>query len=330
MKDIGKLFNFLVNYKLKRQTAGNLPLEVNVEVTNVCNFKCTFCPQSDPTFFAQRDRTYLDPDSARKILQSVRKFGYTRSTIHWTLNGEPFMNKRFDEISEVGKELGFTNQYFATNTALFSHKWATRLPKDVDFTMSVDYCADREYFEKVRGQAGSWESIKRNIEEILKDDDLSRIKFNVSDISSFSVIDPAMLEASFERLTQLFPPSSRIKFMRKTFHNAKGFVEELSKGGASKYHLCPYPWSSLNIASNGDVVICDRDLEHDSIMGNVFEEPLDAIWNGEKFVVARLNLAKGHPEKNRACKDCDMPYDASKFSVQNIKRTIVNRLQINK
>ena len=141
MINIGNLCNFFINYKLKKQLVSNLPLEVNVEVTNLCNFKCSFCPQSDPQFFSDKDKTFLQPDQARQILQSVRKFGYSRSTIHWTINGDPFMNPRFAEISQIGVKFGFMNQYFATNCALLTHKRATKLSKDVKFTFTVDYCA---------------------------------------------------------------------------------------------------------------------------------------------------------------------------------------------
>ena len=37
------------------------------------------------------------------------------------------------------------------------------------YTFTVDYCADTEYFENVRGSKGSWAVIKKNIEQVLAD-----------------------------------------------------------------------------------------------------------------------------------------------------------------
>ena len=42
----------------------------------------------------------------------------------------------------------------------------------------------------------------------------------------------------------------------------------------------------------------------------------------------RKNLIDKNPEKNLACKDCDMPYDKNKNSITNKINSLFNRFQI--
>ena len=114
------------------------------------------------------------------------------------------------------------------------------------------------------------------------------------------------------------------------FHNATGYlpIPDEKIENSKKYHLCPYPWFSFFIANNGDVVACCRDLDHLTVLGNLFEQEFDEIWNGEKYQALRRDLIEANPEKQAACVGCDMPYDAAKFSARNMVKTAVHRMLV--
>ena len=326
---IASLLRFAYVWKIrKRSIVPTMPLEVSLEVTNVCNFKCSFCSQSNPTHFDKIGKHHLTADQARTILGKIREFGYKKDLIHWTLDGEPFVHMSFAELCEIARDFGFTNQYSATNGLLATVERVRALPLGVDYTFTVDFCGDRKYFESNRGTNGSWEKIKDNITQILLDDSLGHIRFTLTDISTFGVEDTSLVKRNADGMRRLFPTSDRIKFLSKTFHNAAGFLPNKQAGENGSYNLCPYPWSSIKIASNGDVVACCRDLEHKTVLGNVFEEPLVDIWNGERFQHMRRSLARRSPEDVSACANCDMPFDGSKFTAGNIVSTLLNRLQL--
>ncbi|MAF64112.1 MAG: radical SAM protein [Planctomycetes bacterium] len=318
---------FLLEWKfLKRGRVAHLPLEVSVEVTNSCNFRCAFCPQSDPDHFEIVPRSSLDPERARKILGAVRELGYEKTLLHWTLDGEPFMSKGFADLCVVASELGFTNQYFATNMALTTVERVRALPSDVRYTLTVDYCADSKRFEEHRGTPGSWVKVRDNVRAILADESLGHVRFEVKDMTSYTVTDPEVLRTSMAALRDLFPPGERIELFSKVFHNATGF---LARGGSSgRYRLCPYPWSSLNIASNGDVVACCRDLRHKTVVGNVLEDDLARIWNGAAMAALRQDLAAGRPQEQSSCESCDLPWDGSKFTLSYQLQVLRHRLQL--
>lgn len=307
-----------------------MPEEISIEATNVCNFKCTFCPQSDPQHHQVSPRTYLDTKSASLILANLREGGVKTETLHWTLDGEPFMNRRFPELCSVAVQYNFRNMYFATNGMLLSEDVLAKLPTGsrVHYTFTIDFASDRNYFEEVRGTLNSWERIQSNIQTIAADQKWKHISIEVSDISTYKFSKPEETETRFSDLKALFKnPYGRLRFFRKTFHNAAGLVSAPSSRG-NKYHLCPYPWVSLMIASNGDVVACCRDLRRQTVLGNLLRQSLSEVWNGDAFITLRQNLIDGHPERSAACNGCDLPYDDSKFSAQNMFRAIRGRFQL--
>ncbi|MFP6640787.1 MAG: radical SAM/SPASM domain-containing protein [Myxococcota bacterium] len=305
-----------------------LPQEISIEPTNRCNFTCSFCPQSNPDHFAQIPADALTPQRIAQLLQKLRASGVKGDLLHWTLDGEPFMNKSFHELLYIARDYGFTTFHFATNAMLLTRERLHQLPGDgVKIAMTPDFCSDPEYFEEVRGTKGSWQVVLDNLRAALADDELGHIEFKVTDISSFRIRDPAELDRRFEALQALFPSSERISFHRRVFHNASGTMESRIES-KDNYRLCPYPWYTLFIAHNGDAVACCRDLEHQTVLGNLFEQDVMEIWNGEKYQALRRDLVEQHPERQAACKGCDMPYDAEKFTLKNFAKTAVHRMML--
>ncbi len=309
-----------------------MPEDISIEVTNTCNFRCHFCPQSDPKHHELVPRISLEPDRAEQIFKNLRTGGVETDTLHWTLDGEPFMNKQFHILCSIAHKHNFLNMIFATNGMLLTQERLNELPlpENAKYTFTIDYSADKEYFEHVRGRKGSWQIIQDNIKASLKNRDHTRIFFKVTDITSYKTLDPAANAEAFRNLQKLFESSGdRISFHTKTFHNSAGLTPKLENPNTQKrYYTCPYPWTSLVIASSGDVVACCRDLRRQTVLGNVFNQSVPEIWCGAAFQELRKNLADRTPWKSAACDGCDMPYDASKFSLRNIVRTARNRLQI--
>jgi radical SAM protein with 4Fe4S-binding SPASM domain len=335
MRKILGYANIFYNWQIRKNAIVNyVPEDISIELTNTCNFKCSFCPQSDPNHFQVITRSILSPEQADVLLAKLREGGVKTDVIHWTLDGEPFINKQIDEICAKAIARGFKNFIFATNGYFCAPERIEKLPgrdQGATYTLCIDFCADKTMYETHRGTPSSWERVKDNILEILNNEKLNHVSVKVTDISSFAVNDEIELRRHFEALKNLFPKSRRIKVTSRVFHNAQGFIAgvlEKKKAQNNKYNLCPYPWTSLVVASNGDVVSCCRDLDHNTVLGNLFTENLLPIWNGKQSQALRKALADQNPQAIKACENCDLPYDQSKFTLRHIVKTGINRLGI--
>lgn len=71
---------------------------VYVEITNVCNLACTFCPGT------QREKRFMTPQAFRAIAEKLR--GHTRY-LYFHVMGEPLLHPDLPELLAIAGELGF-------------------------------------------------------------------------------------------------------------------------------------------------------------------------------------------------------------------------------
>jgi radical SAM protein with 4Fe4S-binding SPASM domain len=303
-----------------------VPEDIALEVTNVCNFRCKFCPQSLPSHQLLAPNRFLSKSDATTIFKALRDGGVKSKTIHYTLDGEPFSNRKFNEICEAGRDHGFTTAIFSTNGFFCTPGRLKELPSGVKYVLCIDFCDDRSYFESYRGTPNSWQVVLSNI--LSSADRISDTTFRITDISSFTIRDPHELQNRYDALKARFAKHKSVKVGQRIFHNATGLIQINGKAPSKKYHRCPYPWTSMVIASNGDVVACCRDLEHRTVLGNLLNQSLEAVWNGEPMQAMREALVKQLPDTISACAGCDLPYDSGKFSAKHLVTTAVTRLNV--
>jgi radical SAM protein with 4Fe4S-binding SPASM domain len=68
---------------------------------------------------------------------------------------------------------------------------------------------------------------------------------------------------------------------------------------------CPALYSTMAIHANGNVSICCLDGFGETNVGNVFDEGVEAVWNGEKLNKIRRHHEAGEWEKVPFCQSCE-------------------------
>ncbi|NIP42706.1 MAG: radical SAM protein, partial [candidate division Zixibacteria bacterium] len=78
---------------------------------------------------------------------------------------------------------------------------------------------------------------------------------------------------------------------------------------------------------SGDCVACCRDTAGKTVLGNIFKEPLENVWNGDRYRKFRQNLIDRRPDLNDACQNCDLPYspDKKRWRPRYIWRSLFGR-----
>lgn len=61
----------------------------------------------------------------------------------------------------------------------------------------------------------------------------------------------------------------------------------------NKNKICVYPWSHVNINPQGDVWPCCHQRREPNVLGNVKQQDIDEIFNGEKIRKLRLDMLNG-------------------------------------
>ena len=69
--------------------------KVYIEITNICNLSCNFCPKTS------RKLKFMDKESFEHIVKKIKP--YTEH-VYFHLMGEPFLNKELSHFLEISKE----------------------------------------------------------------------------------------------------------------------------------------------------------------------------------------------------------------------------------
>ena len=81
-----------------------------IEITNVCNLSCSFCPQT------RRTPEFMKIETFSKILDQIKPFA---EYIYFHVKGEPLLHPKLDEFLDISYEKGFKVN-ITTNGTLIS------------------------------------------------------------------------------------------------------------------------------------------------------------------------------------------------------------------
>ena len=323
---MNKLTHFLllgVSYKSKLSKPLHPPYQFSIEPTNTCNYKCVFCPQSDPDHILNRKQGSLTVENMCLFLKHVREVSHGNKNISLTLDGEPTLNKNLPEFIRLINTEGFMPR-FSSNAKNLTSALFDRLVASGAFLASVDFASEAKHFDNIRGKEGDFEIILgnlRNMVDIAKKN--SKLKLEIVNISHYSGADP---EQSLREMRNLFPDTlpKNITFRSREFHNFCGHLETKTH---NNYALCPYPWTAFTVAWNGDVVPCCRDTGAKTILGNVFNQTIPEIWYSREYQELRMKLIHKEVNTIKACKDCDLPWSSgtSRWKIQYMLSSLIRR-----
>jgi radical SAM protein with 4Fe4S-binding SPASM domain len=132
-----------------------IPLEVSLELTHHCNFRCQHCYIPD---FSAPD--LLTTDRILSLLEELAEMG----TLYLTLTGgEMFLRKDWYVVAARARELGFSLRLFS-NASTIDEETADRIGT-LDATVEVSlYSMDEDIFERITQKKGSFAKTIRGIE----------------------------------------------------------------------------------------------------------------------------------------------------------------------
>ena len=323
---------------VKGTTVSHPPDELYLEVTNRCNLKCTTCPQFWGMSEASAD---LSPESVRAILDqlpSVRRV-VLHGIGEPTLN--PRLPAIIAEVKARGAYALFNTNGLTLRGRLQERIVASGLDEvrvSVDAATPETYRLVRgadgfsRIIENILGvarakeRAGSltprlslWMTgLRTNILEL---PDLVRVAAGagVNEVYLQRLVYSGRGKAREEEA--LFGRAAEAE--KRAIREAQALADELgvTLHGSSEalplgdvpgfeaapWRACRRPWSLMYITANGNVLPCCispfTDAPYESlVLGNVFHQPLEDVWNGQRYQHWRGRMLDGAPPA--ACASC--------------------------
>ncbi|MDZ7836850.1 MAG: SPASM domain-containing protein [Actinomycetota bacterium] len=94
-----------------------------------------------------------------------------------------------------------------------------------------------------------------------------------------------------EKLLRQFDHLPLNRVVTRKPHNWAGLVPG-ENYARNNYVACTFLWYALVILFNGDMVPCPQDFKASLKLGNIKQESIDSVFNGEKMQQLREKIAK--------------------------------------
>jgi radical SAM protein with 4Fe4S-binding SPASM domain len=310
------------------------PKVFNVETSNYCNMRCIMCPRT--TAMTRKVQTIDDLDF-EKVIHQIEP--HTKEEIKQFLT---FVEEEYG-INELSRsENAF--YFYVSSTCLTLHGYGEPLidpnivnrvilcnkyniptyfscvPANIDIVkiiqlmqagldvikFSIDSLDDMEAKE-IRGKQNNYTQAYQKIQEILK----QKKELGLKTLVVCTMLDLSTDESSLTKqnhFLEIFANQDVFAYV-KSLDNR--WYNDLDEALQNKSHYesqyCEFPWTSLTIMSNGDVVPCTQDYNNEMVFGNIKENSLEDIWNSSAYEKFRSWHINGNFPTGYKCNErCDI------------------------
>lgn len=278
--------------------------KIYLEITNVCNLNCNFCPKT------KRAYKFLEIEDFKKRLKEIKP--YTKY-IYFHLMGEPLLHPNLKEFLDLAYEEGFLVNITTNGTLLKKNKEILLNAKglrQINISLHSFEANDSEvdFNEYLRDVIEfNHEAHERtNIIISLRLWNLDNYELKGENNLNHDIISILEKEFNYEdNLKETLERDKRVKLRKNHYLNsAEKFawpdinVEILGETG-----FCHGLRDHIGILVDGTVVPCCLDSEGNIPLGNINDNSLEEILNSERA----LKIYNGFSERKRIeelCKRC--------------------------
>ena len=272
------------------------PFYINVEPTNACNLKCHTC-----SLDGSRKRGVMDLDLFRQIIDQCPDAGVYEVALF--LAGEPLLNKDVPYMIEYIESKGLES-WLVTNACFLDRETSSAILDAGLSNMWISFDGDnKEDYEAMRVGA-NFEEVVDNIVTFL-----TLKKEKGIDKPDVSIQMLKLLENPHQQIrpefTALFEGLPLNGIMARNPHDWRGEKNGIKQEHwGERYFPCQVFWSAMSIAWDGRVVGCSADLNGKFIFGDLHQQTILEIWNGEEMRRHRRLLKEQRYSELALCADC--------------------------
>lgn len=295
----------------------NVPAELHIDLTSACTERCVHC------YIPEYNNTFLDYELTKKVLREFREIGGLH--VHLT-GGECMLHPRFEDIVRYCRSMEL-NIVVMSNLTLCDDSVAKLLQETNPWFVNVSlYSMNPEQHEAITNLKGSWQKtttaiqklenagvacriaapvLKENMKDYCRLADYAR-KHRMHLIPECDIIPQSNMDSD-NVINHALSPEELETFMQQHKDLCdKGYPYSRDTVKADN-KLCDIGKSRLYVNSKGEYYPCDG--MHEYVLGNVADNTLSEIWNGEKLQYLRNLKNRDIPEclsckYRRYCKVC--------------------------
>jgi MoaA/NifB/PqqE/SkfB family radical SAM enzyme len=292
------------------------PMSVYLEPTNICNFKCVYCPESFPDFEERSGGLHrLDMTGFDSVARQILEMGRLK-VLNFYMMGEPLVNRALPEMIQRAVELGVSERTaLTTNATLLDSRVASRLvASGLDYLRVSIYGGTEEASTR---RTGSRIKLSRIVDNVRAFRDLRNNEGRNSPFIYVKMIDSGSLDENAAFLETFSPlaDEARIEPVMNWNDPEEGNLAQRDRSELlshdyfrHKKNACTFPFYTLVIHSDLRVSVCCVDWAKEAVVGDLKRESLRSIWFGQALKEFRLTHLRGERQTLAACRNCTYLY----------------------
>ena len=309
------------------------PFTLLIETSRLCNFRCRFCPQCDKAKFPLFEKNLLTLDDIKLIADQMEAFPQKFKKVYMHGTGEALLNPQLPEMIRFLKKSDVTQSIDLTsNGALLTADLGRQLVQaGLDHLhISIEALSSEKYKEIAGTDQVDFDRLVdqlRNFSEI-RDNCRFTIKVAESSLENeedrkrfFNLFGPLCDELFVENIYPIWPE----------FEVEESIQTQCSDNGqygqkVEDKTVCPQIFTVLAIKCDGSVSPCSVDWRNRVAIGNIYENSLVDIWNGDELRKLRLAHLTTGRKMHDPCRHCGLPKYSCIDNLDSYKDVLLSRL----
>lgn len=256
--------------------------KIYVEITNICNLKCKFCPETS------RKKQYINAADFEKIIQNIHKH---TNLVCLHVKGEPLLHIQLAELLKILEKYNLKTNITTNGTLikqnieLLKNSKAVRQINFSIHSITQNENINKEYLQDIFESA-----------EKLPNVIISYRLWNVSKIAENEINKEIIKELesyyNIQNLTEKLKQNEFLQLRDNIYINqdTEFTWPNINNEKIIEHGRCIALKDQIAILVDGTVVPCCLDNNGDIILGNILEESLEDILNKEKTQTIKNNF----------------------------------------
>ncbi|HCW54046.1 MAG TPA: radical SAM protein [Clostridium sp.] len=277
--------------------------KVYIEITNICNLSCDFCPKTS------RKLKFMEREAFEKIIKSIKPY---TDHVYFHLMGEPFLNKNLEIFLNICEEYGLKVNITTNGTLINEVKdvlLKSKALRQVNFSLHSFEANDNDV---------NFNDYINNIVDFVKEANEKTgvictlrlwnldMKYKASNNMNVDIFK--LLEEKFDvsdDIREVLQEKNTFKLRDRVYLNMgqKFAWPSLKIEEIGERAFCYGLRDQIGVLVDGTVVPCCLDSEGSIPLGNIFEQDLEEIINGER-AKAIYDGFSGRKAVEDLCKRC--------------------------